>query len=40
QKFDELWARSVADVVVDEIFVENTPSKIIKLHRKKLKKIR
>ncbi|EDO9588208.1 Sua5 YciO YrdC YwlC family protein, partial [Campylobacter coli] len=24
----------------DEIFVENTPSKIIKLHRKKLKKIR
>lgn len=40
QKFDELWARSVADVVVDEIFFENTPSKIIKLHRKRLRKIR
>ncbi|ECL2788655.1 Sua5 YciO YrdC YwlC family protein [Campylobacter coli] len=40
KEFDEEWARSVADVVVDEIFVENTPSKIIKLHRKKLKKIR
>ncbi|EKB0724851.1 Sua5 YciO YrdC YwlC family protein, partial [Campylobacter coli] len=33
-------ARSVADVVVDEIFFENIPSKIIKLHHKKFKKIR
>lgn len=40
QKFDEIWARSVADIVVDEIFFESTPSKIIKLNRKRLKKIR
>ncbi len=40
QKFDEIWARSVADIVVDEVFFESTPSKIIKLNRKRLKKIR
>ncbi|TEY04010.1 Sua5 YciO YrdC YwlC family protein [Campylobacter sp. US33a] len=40
QKFDEIWARSVANVVLDEVFFENTPSKIIKLNRGKLKKIR
>lgn len=40
QNFDENWAKSVAGVVVDEVFFESTPSKIIKLNRKRLKKIR
>ncbi|QKF92916.1 Sua5 YciO YrdC YwlC family protein [Campylobacter sp. CCUG 57310] len=40
EKFDEAWARSVADVVVDENFQENSSSKIYKLSKINLKKIR
>ncbi|AXP09393.1 Sua5 YciO YrdC YwlC family protein [Campylobacter hepaticus] len=40
QKFDEVWARSIADIVIDESFFENIPSKIIKLNRKRFKKLR
>lgn len=40
QNFDEFWAKKVAHVVVDEAFFEDTPSKIYKLSRKKIKKIR
>ena len=39
-KFDEVWARSVADEVVDELFFEDRPSKIYKISKSKLKKIR
>ena len=39
-KFDEVWARSVADEIIDERFFEDTPSKIYKISKSKLKKIR
>lgn len=40
QNFDEIWARKVADFVVDEKFWQSTPSKIYKISRLKIKKIR
>ena len=40
QTFDENWARSVANIILDESFYENTPSKILKLSKSKIKKIR
>ena len=39
-KFDEQIARSIADVIVDEHFSENPPSKIYKISNLKIKKIR
>lgn len=39
-KFDEEWARSVADIILDENFFENIPSKILKLSKNKIIKIR
>ncbi|MDO5045221.1 Sua5 YciO YrdC YwlC family protein [Campylobacter sp.] len=40
QKFDEIWARSVADIIVDDEFKEQASSKIYKLSKTNLKKIR
>ncbi|MBR8463469.1 Sua5 YciO YrdC YwlC family protein [Campylobacter sp. faydin G-24] len=40
KKFDESWARGVADVVVDENFSENSPSKIYKVSNSNIIKIR
>lgn len=40
QRFDENWARSVANIVVDEFFYENIPSRLLKLSRKKIRKMR
>ncbi|HEC3298465.1 TPA: Sua5 YciO YrdC YwlC family protein, partial [Campylobacter jejuni] len=40
KEFDEEWARSVADVILDEKFFENIPSKILKLSKNKMIKIR
>jgi len=40
-KFDERWAREVADIIVeDEGFFEGEASKIYKISREKIKKIR
>jgi hypothetical protein len=39
-KFDEKFARNVADVIVDETFFESAPSRILRLSRSNLKKIR
>ena len=38
--FDESWARSVADEVLDERLFESKPSSIIKLSRARAKKLR
>ncbi|AQW86731.1 threonylcarbamoyl-AMP synthase TsaC [Campylobacter pinnipediorum subsp. caledonicus] len=38
--FDEAWARSVADVVVDENFKNNSPSKILKVSISNIKQLR
>lgn len=40
QKFNEEWAKSVADKIVGEIFFETKPSRIFKLSLTKLKKLR
>lgn len=40
QRFNEKWAKNVANIVVDEVFYENTPSKLLKLSRQKIRKIR
>lgn len=40
EKFDEIWARSVADKVVDNEFKESASSKIYKISNKKIKKLR
>lgn len=40
QNFDESWAKSVADAVVDEKFSQNASSKMYKISRQKIKKIR
>lgn len=40
KEFDEEWARSVADIILDENFFENVPSKILKLSKNKMIKIR
>ena len=40
KEFDEEWARSVADIILDEKFFENIPSKILKLSKNKMIKIR
>lgn len=40
EKFDEAWARSVSDVIVDDEFKEQASSKIYKLSKTNLKKIR
>ncbi|MBM0636739.1 Sua5 YciO YrdC YwlC family protein [Campylobacter sp. VicNov18] len=40
EAFDENWAKSVADVILDENFYENDPSRILKLSRNKIIKIR
>lgn len=39
-KFDESWARSVADEVVDEEFHESTASKILKVSIRNIKRLR
>ncbi|MBZ7987259.1 Sua5 YciO YrdC YwlC family protein [Campylobacter canadensis] len=39
-KFDEKWARSVADIIVDENFFESSPSSIKKFSKKRMFKIR
>ncbi|QCD44151.1 Sua5 YciO YrdC YwlC family protein [Campylobacter mucosalis] len=39
-KFDENWARKVADVVIDDTLFEGQSSKIFKISRAKIKKIR
>ncbi|TKX32533.1 Sua5 YciO YrdC YwlC family protein [Campylobacter aviculae] len=40
KKFDEIWAKSVADVILDKVFFESTPSKILKIRGSKKLKIR
>ncbi|MBZ7927916.1 Sua5 YciO YrdC YwlC family protein [Campylobacter sp. LH-2024] len=40
KKFDEIWAKSVADVILDQFFFEGTPSKILKIRGKRKLKIR
>ncbi|MBZ7956062.1 Sua5 YciO YrdC YwlC family protein [Campylobacter molothri] len=40
KKFDEIWAKSVADVILDQFFFESTPSKILKIRGKRKLKIR
>lgn len=40
KNFDEKWARSVADVVVDENFSQNGASKIIKVSNRNIKRLR
>ncbi|MCR6572615.1 Sua5 YciO YrdC YwlC family protein [Campylobacter insulaenigrae] len=40
KKFDEKWARQNADEVIDEIFFENSASKIFKLRGTRLIKVR
>lgn len=40
KEFDEKWARSVADIILDENFYENTPSRILKISKNKIIKIR
>lgn len=40
KEFDEEWARSVADIILDENFYENTPSRILKISKNKIIKIR
>ena len=39
-KFDEIWARSVADEIVDSEFKENASSKIYKISKRNLKRLR
>ncbi|TKX29770.1 Sua5 YciO YrdC YwlC family protein [Campylobacter sp. MIT 12-5580] len=38
--FDEQWARHKADVIIDEELFEDTPSRILRLGRSKIRKIR
>ncbi len=40
QNFNKAWAMSVADEIVDDHFFEDTPSKIYKISRKKIKRLR
>lgn len=40
QKFDEKWAKSVVDFVLDDNFCENSPSSIKKFSKKRIFKIR
>lgn len=40
QNFDEIWAKSVADVVVDGNFSQNSSSKIYKISKTNIKRLR
>ena len=40
KKFDLEVAKNIADIVVDSEFIENAPSKILKISKTKIKKIR
>ncbi|MBK1971576.1 Sua5 YciO YrdC YwlC family protein [Campylobacter sp. TTU_617] len=40
EKFDEIWARSVADKIIDQKLFEDSASKIFKLSKKRKRKIR
>lgn len=40
KEFDEEWARSVADIILDEKFFRKYPIKILKLSKNKMIKIR
>ncbi|MBK1991475.1 Sua5 YciO YrdC YwlC family protein [Campylobacter sp. 2018MI35] len=40
EKFDEIWARSVADKIIDQKLFEDNASKIFKLSKKRKRKIR
>ena len=39
KNFDEIWAKNVADEIVDKKFWQDKPSKIFKISRSKIKKI-
>ncbi|MBE3022973.1 Sua5 YciO YrdC YwlC family protein [Campylobacter sp. RM13119] len=40
ENFDEIWARNVADIVVDERFYQTKGSKIYKISKTNIKRIR
>lgn len=39
-KFDQIWAKSIADVIVDKNFYENSSSKIFKVSNGNIKRLR